>query len=199
MTLKKKFWICSAITLALLGTAASALYHNTELGHLISQKSYYDFSDGTFTTEETYKKSNLIQNPDGSSVVYEDNYGFLISSVTHTNPENVSITESLYSKEQDSNRTAPNTFRKVSEIYDKKGTLLVRCEVSAIFDCTQLPATVSDLTGDITYTAEGYTVSDCSFAASDADCVLYRFTLSQQDTSNQYTVQLSSDARGTIS
>ena len=108
------------------------------------QKSYYDFSDGTFTTEETYKKSNLIQNPDGSSVVYEDNYGFLISSVTHTNPENVSITESLYSKEQDSNRTAPNTFRKVSEIYDKKGTLLVRCEVSAVFDCTQLPATVSD-------------------------------------------------------
>ena len=98
MPLKKKFWICSAITLAVLGTAASALYHNTELGHLISQKSYYDFSDGTFTTEETYKKSNLIQNPDGSSVVYEDNYGFLISSVTHTNPENVSITESLTAK-----------------------------------------------------------------------------------------------------
>lgn len=198
MLTQKRFWICSAVTLALLGTAASALYH-TELGNLLSQKSYYDISDGTFTTEKTYKTSNLIQNQDGSPSIYEDGYGFLISSTIRSDVENVSITESLYSKEQLSNEINPNAFLKISEIYDENGVLLVRSEVSAVFDRTQFPATISDLSANITYTADGCTVSDGNFSESNEGSVAYHFTLSHHDTSNLYSVQLSSDADGIIS
>lgn len=198
MITKKNFWIGSVVTLIILGTTASALYH-TELGNLISQKSCYDASDSTFTTEKTYKKSNLIQNEDGSSVVYEEGFGFLISSSTRSDVKNVPITESLYSKEQLSNETDPNIFLKISEIYDENETLLVRSEVSAVFDRTQLPATVSDLSANIRYIVDGCTVSDGNFSEPNEGSVTYHFTLSHQDTSNLYSVQISSDPDGIIS